>query len=144
MLKGIPDVISPELLKVLAEMGHGDCLVIGDANYPAASNAKDNILIRCDGVGATTMLDAILTLFPLDEVEHPGLIMNKQPQHQDLECPVWDEFKEIVAKHDPRGADAVGFIERFDFYEKAKKSYAIVATTEKAFYSCLILQKGCL
>ena len=124
MLKGIPDVISPELLKVLAEMGHGDCPVIGDANYPAASNAKD-------GVGATTMLDAILTLFPLDEVEHPVLIMNKQPQHQDLECPVWDEFKEIVAKHDPRGADAVGFIERFDFYEKA-------------FYSCLILQKGCL
>lgn len=144
MLKGIPDCISPQLLKVLHEMGHGDRLVIGDANFPAASCAGDHQLIRCDGVNATTLLDAILQLFPLDEVESPVLIMDKQPCHAHLETPVWDTFKEIVAKHDPRGAAACGMIERFAFYEEARRAYAVVATTEKSFYSCLILQKGYL
>ncbi len=136
--------MSPELLKVLAEMGHGDTLIIGDANFPAASCAKNNILIRSDGVSATEMLDAILQLFPLDAVEHPVLIMDKQECDKDLETPVWDDFKKIVAKHDKRGADCCGFIDRFSFYDAAKRSYAVLATTESAFYSCLILQKGCL
>lgn len=111
MLKGIPPVLSPELLKVLAEMGHGDTLVIGDANFAAASMAKDSILVRCDGVKATDLMDAILTLMPLDEfVDDPVLIMDKDARHADLECPVWDEFKAIVAKHDERGADACAMI----------------------------------
>ena len=144
MLKGIPACISPELLKVLDEMGHGDRLIIGDANFPAASCAKNGILVRCDGVRATELLDAILQLFPLDEVEHPVLIMDKQACHKDLETPVWDTFKETVAKYDARGAAACGMIDRFAFYEEAKKAYAVAATTETAFYSCLILQKGCI
>lgn len=144
MLKGIPACLSPELLKVIAEMGHGDTLAIGDANFPAASCAKNNILVRADGVTATELLDAILQLLPLDTVEHPVLIMDKQECHKDLETPIWDEFKKIVAKHDERGAACCGMIDRFPFYEAAKRSYAVVATTETAFYSCLILQKGCL
>ena len=144
LLKGIPECISPELLKILHEMGHGDRLVIGDANFPAAACAKNNILIRADGVTATELLDAVLQLFPLDEVEHPVLIMDKQEHHKNMETPVWDVFKSTVAKYDPRGASACGLIGRFDFYEEAKKAYAVVATTEKAFYSCLILQKGCI
>ena len=92
---------------MLAEMGHGDTIVIGDANFAAASMAKDSILVRCDGVRATEIMDAILTLMPLDTfVEDPVLIMDKEARDADLECPVWDEFKAIVAKHDPRGADA--------------------------------------
>ncbi len=144
MLKGIPKCISPSLLKILDEMGHGDRIIIGDANFPAASCAKNNILVRADGLKATELLDAILTLMPLDDVEHPVLIMDKQECHKDLETPVWDEFKSIVAKHDKRGADACGMIDRFSFYDEAKKAYAVIATTEEAFYSCLILQKGCL
>lgn len=147
MLKGIPERISPELLKVLHEMGHGDTLVIGDANFPAASiaSAKNHINIRCDGHRATEMLDDILKLVPLDGfVERPVTIMDKMEMHRDLECPVWDEFKAIVAKYDERGAGAVGFADRFSFYDAAKDAYAVVSTTETAFYACIIIQKGCL
>lgn len=147
MLNGIPAVISPELLKVLDEMGHGDTLVIGDINFPAASIAaeKKHINIRCDGHRATEILDAILQLIPLDAfVEKPVTIMDKGEEHRDLQCPVWDEFKDIVAKHDERGAEAVGFIDRFSFYDAAKEAYAVVSTSETAFYACIIIQKGCL
>ena len=147
MLKGIPPAISPELLKTLHEMGHGDTLVIGDLNFPAASvaAAKGHVNIRCDGHKATDMLDAILTLFPLDDfVDKPVTIMDKMEMHKDLECPVWDEFCDIVAKYDERGRNAVAFTDRFDFYEKAKDAYAVVSTSETAFYACIIIQKGCL
>lgn len=147
MLKGIPPCISPELLKVLHEMGHGDRLVIGDANFPAASIAaeKNHINIRCDGHRATEMLDAILKLFPLDGfVEKPVTIMDKMELHRGLECPVWDEFKDIISKYDKRGEDAVGFVDRFSFYDAAKDAYAVVSTSETAFYACIIIQKGCL
>ncbi len=147
MLKGVPTCISPELLKVLAEMGHGDKIVIGDANFPAASiaNAKKHINIRCDGHKATDIMESILQLFPLDEfVPKPVTIMDKMEMHRDLACPVWDSFEKIVAKYDSRGADAVGYIDRQSFYELAKDAYAVVSTTETAFYACVILQKGCL
>ena len=119
MLRYIPPILSPELLKVLAEMGHGDKLVIGDANFAAASMAKNSILVRCDGLKATDLMDAILTLMPLDDfVDKPVLIMDKEPRHAELECPVWDEFKQIVAKYDPRGEEACGMISRKDFYKR--------------------------
>ena len=145
MLKGIPPMISPDLLKILAEMGHGDTIVIGDANFAAASMAKDSKLVRCDGLKATDLLDAILTLMPLDDfVDDPVLIMDKEARHADLECPVWDEFRAIVAKHDPRGESACAMIPRGKFYTMAKNAYAVIATTETAYYACVILQKGCL
>ena len=87
MLRHIPDCISPELLKVLHEMGHGDRIVIGDANFPAKSVSKGNINIRCDGHRATEILDAILELMPLDEfVEKPVLIMDKSAQRLGNAC----------------------------------------------------------
>ena len=138
MLKGIPPMISPDLLKILAEMGHGDTIVIGDANFAAASMAKDSKLVRCDGLKATDLL-------PLDDfVDDPVLIMDKEARHADLECPVWDEFRAIVAKHDPRGESACAMIPRGKFYTMAKNAYAVIATTETAYYACVILQKGCL
>lgn len=70
--------------------------------------------------------------------------MNKTERHKDLACPVWDEFKDIVAKYDSRGADAVDFMDRFPFYTAAQNAYAVVSTTESAPYACIILQKGCL
>lgn len=142
MLKNIPPILSPELLKVLCEMGHSDRLVIADGNFPAESMGKNAIVIRCDGHGVPELLDAILTVFPLDTyVEKPVQLMEVMPGDP-AETPIWDTYKEIIAKHDERGADAVGTIERFAFYEEAKKAYCIIATSEKAIYANVMLQKG--
>ena len=142
MLKGIPKILSPELLKVLCEMGHSDRIVIADGNFPAESMGKDAIVIRCDGHGVPELLDAILQVMPLDTyVEKPMNLMEVMPGDP-VKTPIWDTYKEIVAKHDERGAACVGNIERFQFYEEAKKAYAIIATGESALYANIMLQKG--
>lgn len=142
MLKGIPKILSPELLKVLAEMGHSDRLVISDGNFPSESMGKDAIVIRMDGHGVPEVLDAILQVFPLDTyVEKPVNLMEVMPGDT-VETPIWDTYKEIIAKHDARGAATVGNIERFAFYEEAKKVYCIIATGESALYANIMLQKG--
>ncbi len=142
MLKGIPQILSPELLKVLCEMGHSDKLVISDGNFPAETMGKDAVVIRCDGHGVPELLDAILKVFPLDTyVENPVNLMQVMPGDT-VETPIWDTYKELVAKYDNRGAACVGTIERFEFYEEAKKAYAIIATSEKALYANIMLQKG--
>ena len=142
MLKGIPQIISPELLKVLCEMGHSDRIVIADGNFPAESMGKNSIVIRCDGHGVPELLDAILQLFPLDTyVEKPVSLMEVM-KGDNAKTPIWDTYKEIIAKHDNRGANTVGTIERFKFYEEAKNAYAIIATSEKAIYANVMLQKG--
>ena len=140
MLKGIPSILTPELLKILMEMGHGDTLCIGDGNFPAASVARNCKLVRLDGHGVPEILDAILQLMPLDPyVEEPVNLMEVVPGDP-VETPIWDEYKKIIEKHEP-GAK-VGNIERFQFYEEAKKAYAIIATGETALYANILLQKG--
>lgn len=142
MLKGIPQILSPELLKVLCEMGHSDRLVISDGNFPAESMGKNAVVIRCDGHGVPELLDAILKVFPLDTyVEKPVNLMEVMAG-DDVETPIWDTYKEIVSKYDERGAGAVGNIERFKFYDEARTAYAIIATSEKALYANVMLQKG--
>ena len=144
MLKGIPKIISPELLKVLSEMGHSDRIVIADGNFPAESMGKNAIVIRADGHGIPELLDAILTVFPLDTyTEKPAVLMQLMDRDVGkVETPIWDEYKKIISKHDSRGADALGNIDRFDFYEEAKKCYAIIATGESAIYANIMIQKG--
>ena len=140
MLKNIPKILSPELLKVLCEMS--DRIVIADGNFPAESMGKNAIVIRCDGHGVPELLDAILKVFPLDiYVDKPVNLMEVMPGDT-VETPIWDTYKEIVAKHDERGANAIGNIERFAFYEEAKTAHAIIATSEKALYANITLQKG--
>ena len=142
MLKGIPKVLSPELLKVLSEMGHSDRLVIGDGNFPSESVGKDSIVIRMDGHGVCEILEAILQLFPLDTyVEQPVKLMQVLPGDP-VETPIWDSYKEIVGKMDERGDSAIGQIERFAFYEEARSAYAVIATGENALYANIMLQKG--
>ena len=138
MLKGISPIVSPELIKILMEMGHGDEICIGDGNFPAASMAQR--LVRLDGHGVTEILDAILPLMPLDTyVEAPVSLMQVTPG--DTVVPViWDEYKKVVNKHE--GDKKFQEIERFAFYEKAKKCYAVVATGESALYANIILKKG--
>ncbi|MGN1315064.1 MAG: RbsD/FucU family protein [Lachnospiraceae bacterium] len=142
MLKGIPKILSPELLKVLAEMGHSDRLVISDGNFPAESMGKDSIVIRMDGHGVPEILDAILQVFPLDTyVEKPVNLMEVM-KGDNVETPIWNTYKEIIARYDERGGQVVGNIERFAFYEEAKKAYCIIATGESALYANIMLQKG--
>lgn len=142
MLKGIPKILSPELLKVLCEMGHSDRLVIADGNFPSESMGKNAKVIRCDGHGVPELLEAILTVFPLDTyVETPVYLMQVMPG-DNVKTPIWDEYKEIITKHDERGEKAIGQTERFAFYEEAKTAYAIIATGESALYANIMLQKG--
>lgn len=116
MLKGIPSMLSPELLKTLMEMGHGDELVIGDGNFPAASNAQR--LIRCDGHSVPELPDAILTLMPLNTyVDTPAALM--ETAQGDPRPVLWDKYQRILAKHQKVKIETV---ERFAFYERAKKA----------------------
>ena len=142
MLKNIPPILLPELLKVMSEMGHGDQIVIGDGNFPAESIGRGKPVIRLDSCGVPELLDAMLQFFPLDPyVEQPVTLMEVVPGDP-VETPIWGEYQATVAKYDDRGANAVGHLERFAFYEQAKKAYAIIATGEKALYANIILQKG--
>ena len=103
---------------------------------------KNAIVIRCDGHGVPEILDAILKVFPLDTyVEKPVNLMEVMPGDT-VETPIWDTYEEIVSKHDERGGAAIGHIERFAFYDEAKTAYAIIATSEKALYANIMLQKG--
>ncbi|MDE7211486.1 MAG: fucose isomerase [Lachnospiraceae bacterium] len=142
MLKGIPKILSPQLLKVLCEMGHGDRIVLADGNFPAESVGKEAIVVRMDGHGMEELLDAVLQLFPLDTyVEKPVQLMEVVPGDT-VETPIWDSYRRIIGTYDGRGENAIGHLERFRFYEEAKKCYAVVATGEGALYANIILQKG--
>ena len=144
MLKGIPKIISPELLKVLCEMGHGDRILIADGNFPSESMGREAKVIRCDGHGGAELLEAILQLMPLDAyVDEPVKLMQVTPGDT-VETPIWDTYAQIVEKNDPRGKSAIGSLERFAFYEESRKCYAIVATGEGALYANIMLQKGVL
>jgi len=138
MLKTIPSILSPELLKVLMEMGHGDELVIGDGNFPAAS--MNDRVVRLDGHGGEEILKAILQLFPLDTYAPNAFLMEKIPGDP-AETPIWDSYEKIAKAGDP-GFTGFTFVERFAFYEQSKKAYAIVATGESALYANIILKKG--
>ena len=141
MLKGIPKIIPPELLKILCEMGHTDELTIADANFPGHSHAKKDI--RMDGIGAVEILDAVLTLLPLDSyVEHPVILMQKVAG-DNVPTPIWDEFEKVIARHDPRGAQCIEWIDKWEFYDRAKEqSSVVIMSGETALYGNVILKKG--
>lgn len=141
MLKGVPSVLSPQLLKVLAEMGHGDEIVIADSNFPAESMGKNAVVVRADGHGVPEILDAVLQMMPLDQyVPHPAALMEVVPGDKCIPV-IWNQYRSILEKRreDP---SAVEMMERFTFYERAKKAYAIVATGETAIYANILLKKG--
>ena len=140
MLKNISPIVSPELLKVLSEMGHGDEIVIADGNFPSMS--VNNRVIRADGISGTDMLKAVISLIPLDTYSDPNaMLMQLCAGDEDLPTPIWDEYKQILT--DAEGDKVkIGQIERFAFYERAKTAYAVIATGESAIYAHLILKKG--
>lgn len=141
MLKGIPSILSPILLKTLMEMGHGDEIVISDGNFPAESMGKDAVVIRLDGHNVPEVLDAILKLLPLDPYSEKPVALMEVVKGDPVVPTIWDTYKEIINKHDSEN-NSIEMMERFSFYERAKKAYAIVATGETAIYANILLTKG--
>lgn len=138
MLKTIPSILSPELLKILMEMGHGDELVIGDGNFPAAS--LNDRVVRLDGHGAEVVLKAILQLYPLDSYAPNAFLMEKV-KGDTVQTPIWASYEKIAKAGDP-AFKRFEQIERYAFYDRSRKAYAIVATGESALYANIILKKG--
>ncbi len=136
MLKGIPKIIPPELLKILCEMGHGDEIVIADGNFPSASMGQR--VVYMNGNDGLEVLDAVLKLLPLDTYAQPLYLMEKV-KGDNVETPIWGEYKRIVEKYSDADFD---HIERFEFYERAKKAYAVIATGESALYANVLIKKG--
>lgn len=139
MLKNISPIISPELLKILSEMGHGDELVLADSNFPAKSTARGHEFVRADGIGVLDLLDAILPIFPLDTYDSENFLV-MQVVDGDPVPEIWTDFEKILKQYTP---DAhITYIERFAYYERAKKAYAVIATGETAPYANVVLKKG--
>lgn len=138
MLKGIPEIIAPELMSAMMNMGHGDEILLADGNFPAASNARK--LIRCDGCTVAQLLKAIMFFLPLDHtVEKPAAVMSIR---DDEEIPAaWHAYRDII-EQEADGFGGFEQIERFAFYDRAKSAYAIVITSDKAYKGNLILKKG--
>jgi L-fucose mutarotase len=139
MLKGIPAILSPEFLKILMEMGHGDEIVIADGNFPSASMAQR--LARLDGHDVPAILDAVLTFFPLDTYSERSAFLMEVVPGDPTKPTIWDQYRSIVKRHEADFQE-FGMVERFTFYERAKQAYAVVATGETALYANIILKKG--
>ena len=136
MLKSIPKIISPELLKILCEMGHGDEIVIADGNFPAESYGQR--VVRADGLGGVQILKAILSLVPLDTYAQQNFLLMETVKGDPQPC-IWEEYFNI-AKSDKNLRE--GYLERFAFYNRARQAYAIIATGEEAVYANIIIKKG--
>jgi len=138
MLKGISPCITPDLLKVMAEMGHGDELLLADAHFPGHTFCGR--VLRADGLAIATLLDGILPLFELDSYAEPLVMMAAVPGDT-LDPAVEADFMAVVRRHAP-AAKPPGRVERFAFYERAKSAYACVITGETRKYGNLIVKKG--
>lgn len=136
MLMGIPKILSPDLIKILMEMGHGDEIVIADGNFPSASMARR--LVRLDGHGVSEILEAILQFFPLDHaVDAPVTLMATD---SDVEPEIWSVYRQLIEPYQKK----ISAVDRFAFYDQAKDAYAVIATSEPALYANIVLKKGCV
>lgn len=142
MLKKIPPILSPELVKTLMEMGHGDELVLADGNFP--SETFGNRVIRMDGHNIPELLEAILGFFPLDTYTDQPVVLMKIVSGDKVDTPIWDVYRQIIQSSEEAGKFSKGFlhVERFDYYERAKDAFVILATSEPALYANVILKKG--
>lgn len=141
MLKNVPKIISPQLLKVLCEMGHGDEIVLADGNFPVESIGKDAVVVRADGHGVAELLDAVLALIPLDTYTAQPVALMEVVKDDACVPVIWDKYKALLTSHNENPQNIL-MMERFAFYERAKKAYAIVATGESAIYANILLKKG--
>jgi len=136
MLKNIPPIISPELMKTLMEMGHGDEIVLADGNYPSASAGP--LVIRADGHGIPELLTSILRFFPLDTYVDNNVVFMEPGKGENP--PIWRKYEEIMQKSKEKYS--IEKLERFKFYNRTSHSYCIIASSEQALYANIILKKG--
>ncbi len=141
VLKNVPKILSPDLIKVLMEMGHGDEIVIADGNFPCYSN--NDRVIRMDGNGGNDVLEAIVSMLPLDSYVDENVFLMSVVEGDDVETPIWNDYSETLNIYEGSNAK-IGYLSRFEFYDRAKKAYAVVATSEDALYGNIILKKGVL
>ncbi len=139
MLIGIDPLLGPELLAHLRSMGHGDELLIADANFPAAANAQR--LVRADGVSATQMLTAVVSVLPLDTFSDAAVFVMEVVGAEGSLAPIADEFRGIIAEKAGERFSRLAGIERFAFYDRARRAYAVIATGERRIYGNVILRK---
>ena len=139
MLKGLDPLIGPELLHMLASMGHGDSIVIADANFPSHSVGKR--LARLDGVGTPDALEAILTTIPLDQYVDAPVAVMAVVGDPDATPEIFGEFQAIVDRAEARAVN-IERVERFAFYERARKAFGVVVTSETRLYGNIIISKG--
>lgn len=140
MLIGIDPLLGPDLLAHLRAMGHGDDLVIADANFPAASIAKR--LVRAEAATAPQMLAAVLSVLPLDTFNDAAVCVMEVVGSAGMFAPITAEFREIAAARAGQRFSNVAGLERFAFYERAHQAYAVIATGERRLYGNIILRKG--
>ena len=140
MLKGLDPLLSPDLLSALSAMGHGDTIAIVDANFPAAANARR--LIRLDGHGAARVLDAVLSVMPLDNFELDAAYRMQVVGDAAAEVPIFGAFRSVLLRHEPGLKAALSSLERHAFYVAARAAFAIVATGETQLYGNILLRKG--
>ncbi len=138
MLKGLSPYLSPDLLKILAEMGHGDEIILADAHFPGHTFGQR--VLRADGVSVSTMLDAIIPVFELDSYSPPLVMMQVVPGDT-LDLQVETDYLQAIRRHAPQ-APAPERIDRFAFYERAKGVYAVLMTGEIRKYGNILLKKG--
>ena len=138
MLKNLPPILGPDLLYILRAMGHGDEIAIVDANYPADAAGPE--LVRLDGLSATDVLDAVLTVMPLDDFVEEAAICMQVVGDAGKREPVMDAFETIVKRHEPEMG--LSSMERFAFYERVRQGYAIVQTGERRLYGNILLKKS--
>ena len=139
MLKQIHPLLSPDLLHALRQMGHGDEIAIVDANFPAYSQGPR--VVRLDGGDASQALDAILSVFPLDDFTDHACWRMQVVGAPEQEMPIFEEFRALIAKRESQSFQLAA-LERYAFYARAQKCFAIVTTSEKRLYGNIILKMG--
>lgn len=145
MLKGIPEVITPDLLYALDAMGHGDSVVLADANFPAYRLSGEHTLVHLPTVSMPGLLSAVLDLFPVDALHQDAayvMEVTKADADKGIKTPIWDEYRSILQEKTKRSS--LGLVERQNFYDIAASSQVIVLTGERALYANVLLYKGTL
>ncbi|MEG0327030.1 MAG: RbsD/FucU domain-containing protein [Erysipelothrix sp.] len=138
MLKNLNPILSPDLIKILMEMGHGDEIVIADGNYPSASNAKN--LIRLDGLGCVEVLEGVLSVLPLDKSSKYSVSYMNVSEGDEVPK-IWSDYQSVLQESQEENTN-IEYLERFSFYNRGKEAYAIIATSETSLFANIILKKG--
>ena len=139
MLIGISPLVGPDLLAALSRMGHGDDLVLADAHFPAESIGRR--VLRADGLRIADLLDGILPLFAVDSYVPDPIVMMSAVEGDRVDPAVHDRYRAIVERHHP-GTRSIHFVPRFEFYDRARQAFAVVATGDTATYANILLKKG--